>query len=124
MDTRPCATEQELATWVDAVQTMDATTLGEFERRVFPAYQHASLVPLQVAIVKRRAQLERSRWFRIRPSYSKPTGGSQKWSLRCSDIASVVLTLDTYSHVLPDMQRASASRLDALLFPAASTARS
>ena len=31
--------------------------------------------------------------------------------------ASTVLTLDTYSHVLPEMQAASAARLDALLFP-------
>jgi hypothetical protein len=75
MDTRPCATEQELAAWSDAVQTMDATTLGDFERRISPGYQHTSLVPLQMAIVNRRAQLERARWFRIKPSYSKPTGG-------------------------------------------------
>lgn len=31
--------------------------------------------------------------------------------------ASIVLTLDTYSHVLPEMQAASAARLDALLYP-------
>jgi integrase len=38
--------------------------------------------------------------------------------------ASVVLTLDTYSHVLPEMQAASAARLESLLFPAAALARS
>ena len=75
MDPRPCATEQELAAWIDAVQTMDATTLGDFERRIFPAYQPTSLVPLRIAIVNRREQLERERWFRIKRSYSKPTGG-------------------------------------------------
>lgn len=75
MDNRPCATEQELAAWIDAVQAMDAMMLGNFERRIFPAYQHSSLVPLQVAIVNRRAQLERARWFRIKPSYAKPAGG-------------------------------------------------
>ena len=31
--------------------------------------------------------------------------------------ASIVLTLDTYSHVLPEMQAASAARLETLLFP-------
>jgi hypothetical protein len=75
MDTRPCVTEQELAAWIDSMQTMDATTLGDFERRTFPRYQHTSLVPLQIAIVNRRAQLERARWFRIRPSYPKAAGG-------------------------------------------------
>jgi hypothetical protein len=75
MDNRPCATEQELAAGIDAVQAMDAMILGDFERRIFPAYQHSSLVPLQVAIVNRRAQLERARWFRIKPSYAKPAGG-------------------------------------------------
>ena len=75
MDDRPYATEQELAAWIDAVQAMDAMMLGDFERRISPAYQHSSLVPLQIAIVNRRAQLERARWFRIKPSYSKPAGG-------------------------------------------------
>ena len=36
--------------------------------------------------------------------------------------ASTTLTLDVYSHVLPEMQAASAARLDALLFPSTSVA--
>jgi integrase len=34
--------------------------------------------------------------------------------------ASVILTLDTYSHVLPTMQQAATDRLDSLLFKLAS----
>lgn len=37
--------------------------------------------------------------------------------------ASIVLTLDTYSHVLPDMQQAATEKLEILLFGVASNAR-
>ena len=30
--------------------------------------------------------------------------------------STIVLTLDTYSHVLPDMQQAAADRIESLLF--------
>ena len=31
--------------------------------------------------------------------------------------SSIVITLDTYSHVIPSLQRESADKLDAVLFP-------
>ena len=38
-------------------------------------YQHHSLIDLIRAIVVRRAELERARRFRIKPTYRKPAGG-------------------------------------------------
>jgi integrase len=38
--------------------------------------------------------------------------------------SSIAVTLDTYSHVIPDMQRESASQMDAVLNPVASTVAS
>ena len=38
--------------------------------------------------------------------------------------SSISVTLDTYSHVIPDMQRESASQMDAVLNPVASTVAS
>lgn len=74
-DTRPEATIEDVERWVEAVQTMAAEELGDFERRTRGAFQHHSLVDLIRAIVVRRAELERATWFRIRPSYQKPAGG-------------------------------------------------
>lgn len=39
-----------------------------------------------------------------------------KWRVNDSDTQLVVLTLDTYSHVLPDMQQQAAERIEKLLF--------
>jgi hypothetical protein len=54
---------------------MSADELGNFERQTRRAYQHHSLIDLIRAIVVRRAQLERARWFRVRPTYQRPAGG-------------------------------------------------
>ena len=66
-DNRPPADPNNVSAWVELVSTMDAEALGQFERRTFAAWQHTSLVPLRIAIVNRREELERGRSFRIKP---------------------------------------------------------
>jgi hypothetical protein len=72
---RPEAAPDDVARWCEAVQTMPAEELAAFERRMRRTYQHHSLIDLIRAIVVRRAELERARRFRIKPTYQKPAGG-------------------------------------------------
>jgi integrase len=41
-----------------------------------------------------------------------------RWSVNSERLghSTIVLTLDTYSHILPDMQQAAADRIEELLF--------
>ena len=74
-DSRPEAAPDDVARWREGVRGMSAEELATFERRTRRAFQHHSLIDLLVAIHNRREQLERGRWFRIRPTYRKPAGG-------------------------------------------------
>ena len=74
-DSRPDAPPDGVTRWCEAVKAMPAEELATFERETRRAFQHHSLVHLIVAIHNRREQLERGRWFRIRPTYQKPAGG-------------------------------------------------
>jgi hypothetical protein len=74
-DSRPEASREDVARWVDAVRTMPPEELGAFERQTRRTYQHHSLIDFIRAVVIRREQLERDGWYRMGPSYRKPAGG-------------------------------------------------
>ena len=74
-DSRPEAAPDDVARWCEAVKAMPADELAEFERQTRRAYQRHSLIDLIRAIVVRRAELERGRWFRIKPPTKNPQAG-------------------------------------------------
>ena len=74
-DSRPDAPPDDVTRWCEAVKTMPAEELATFERQTRRAFQHHSLIDLIVAIQNRREQLERGRWFRIRPPTKNPQAG-------------------------------------------------
>jgi integrase len=80
--------------------------------------QKSNLLPRSFRRLLRRAGLPRIRFHDLRHTYATlalMSGVPVKVVSETLGHASITLTLDTYSHVLPDMQEDAAARMDALL---------